>query len=421
MKVLVIGNGGREHAMCRALQSGVPRPTLLCAPGNPGTATCGTNVPVAVDDVAGLVALAQREKVDLVIPGPEAALVVGVADAMRTAGIPCCGPGAIPAQLEASKLFTRQLAMRLKLPSPEYAVVGDATTLASVLEAWPGGVPVIKADGLAAGKGVFLPETVAEAGAIGRRLLDGELGNAGTTLVLEERLYGSEASLFYACSGRHAISLPHARDHKRLLDGDAGPNTGGMGAISPNPGLTESLEEDVLRHIVQPTLDALANDGAPFCGFLFVGLMLTERGPKLLEFNVRLGDPEAQAILPRLAAGEFLRLCEATAKGGLDGFVLNVDPRPTCAVVLTASGYPEAPRRGDSIQVNGALESAHRWLIHAGTRQGDDGLQTAGGRVAAVVAQGNTADEARKLAYAGVALVRFDGAHVRHDIGASME
>jgi phosphoribosylamine--glycine ligase len=417
MKVLVIGNGGREHALCRALatQAAVQ---IVAAPGNPGTAACGRNAPVAVDDVEGLVALARREAVDLVIPGPEAALVAGVTDAMRAAAIPCCGPSKAAARLEASKAFTRQLAARLSLPGPRFATVTDAAALGRALDSWDGEPPVIKADGLAAGKGVFLPDTLEACRDIGERLLGGELGSAGATVVLEERLHGTEASLFYACCGRYAVPLPHARDHKRLQDGDAGPNTGGMGAISPNPDISAALEAEVLGRIVSPTLAALEADGTPFCGFLFVGIMLTARGPQLLEFNVRLGDPEAQAILPRLAAGELLRLCAATAQGTLGGFTLRVDPNPTCAVVLTADGYPEAPRRGDRIQVEPTLVNAQRWLIHAGTRESDGALETHGGRVAAIVARGATAAAARAEAYAGVDLVSFDGMHLRRDIGA---
>jgi phosphoribosylamine--glycine ligase len=236
-------------------------------------------------------------------------------------------------------------------------------------------------------------------------------------VILEERLVGTEASLFYACDGTEAVPLPHARDHKRLRAGDRGPNTGGMGAISPNPLIDAGTQERVAEEIVRPTLAALADRGTPFRGFLYAGLMLTNSGPRVLEFNVRLGDPEAQAILPRLQDGVFARLCHAAAAGALAGFEVKEDPRPTCCVVLAAQGYPEKPRKGDVVTIDPALEGADRWLDHAGTTMRDDTLVTNGGRVAAVVARAADAESARRHALQGVELARFDGMQWRADIG----
>lgn len=421
MKVLVVGSGGREHALCQALATARPRPTLLIAPGNPGTAALGTNHAVKADDVPGLVALARDEGVDLVVVGPELPLVKGLGDRLEEAGIPCCGPNRACARLEGSKTFTREIAARVGAPSPRFEVVRREAEITGMVDALMLGgapVPVVKADGLAGGKGVTLPDTRDACLEDTYTLIHGRLGEAGATVVLEERLAGTEASLFYACHGTTVLALPHARDHKRLLDDDAGPNTGGMGAISPNPLIDDATEARVRADIVLPVLEALAADGTPFKGFLFVGVMLTPEGPKLLEFNVRLGDPEAQAILPRVADGQVLELCRRVATGELEGFELETDPRATCAVVLSAEGYPAAPRRGDPIEIGSALAGDDRWLVHAGTREEDGSLLTAGGRVAAVVARGEDAEQARREAYQGVDLVRWDGMHYRRDVGA---
>jgi phosphoribosylamine--glycine ligase len=302
------------------------------------------------------------------------------------------------------------------VPAPRWAKVTTVEALEAALSDWEG-VPVVKADGLASGKGVFLPDTIEECLEAGKALLAGSLGDAGKTVVLEERLFGIEASLFYACNGTKAVSLPHARDHKRLQDGDAGPNTGGMGAISPNPVITEAIQDQVFRECVLPTLEALEKSDAPFRGFLFGGFMLTENGPKLLEYNVRLGDPEAQAILPRLPDGAFLELCVRTASGDLDDFELTFKGNATCAIVLAAAGYPASPRKGDEIHVQSRFATEGRWLIHAGTRSEDGRLVTAGGRVAAVVATESSPELARSEAYGGLDQVSFDGVQFRQDIG----
>jgi len=415
MKVLVVGGGGREHAMCRALAT-TPGVEILAAPGNPGTAGLGRNLAVDTGDVEAVVRCARREGVDLVLPGPEAPLVAGMADALAATGIPCCGPGAAAARLEASKAFTREVAAAVGVPSPSYRIVDDAGEVEAAVASFSE-PPVVKADGLAGGKGVSLPQTAAEASAGARALLDGRLGAAGMRVVLEERLSGSEASLFYVCRGTEVIPLPHARDHKRLGDGGTGPNTGGMGAVSPNPDIDSALEGRVRHEMVLPVLDHLAGKGMPYTGFLFVGLMLTGDGPRLLEFNVRLGDPEAQAILPRLPEGRFLEMCLWAAGEGERPVPAPDDARPVCAVVLAAAGYPVDRRRGDPITIDDRLAGPDRWFIHAGTRSDEAGLVTAGGRVGAVVAQGATAEVARRHAYEGVSLVRWDGMIHRTDIG----
>ena len=414
MKILVVGQGGREHAICRALASDGAE--LVAAPGNPGIAAHARCVPVQVDDVDGLVAVARDEKVELVVPGPEAALVAGLADALKVAGIPCCGPSRAAAQLEGSKAFMREIAYAAEVDSPAFRVVRAASELATAMADLPG-LPVVKADGLCAGKGVVLPDTREGCLEAARAYLGGSLGDAGRTVVLEERLSGVEASLFYACDGEHLVALPHARDHKRIHDHDRGPNTGGMGAVSPNPVIDSRREQHVRDEIVMPVVRELKRRDTPYVGFLYAGVMLAPTGEiKLLEFNARLGDPEAQAILPRLGKGELARLCLATAAGKLADFKLVVDHRTTVAVVVSADGYPGEPRKGDAITVDPALATTDRWLDHAGTKLDGDTLVTHGGRVAAVVASAATLREARARAYEGVDMVQFAGKHFRRDI-----
>lgn len=424
-RVLVLGGGGREHAMVRALATANPSPgvELFCAPGNPGIAALATLLPLPSDSqddsalAAAVVSLAQRYQIDLVLPGGETWLVAGIADALAAVGIPCCGPRRAAAQLEASKRFARELTAPLGVPGPAFVVIDNEADLVRTLATWPG-LPVLKADGLAAGKGVFLPTHRDEALAIGRALLQGLLGPAGQTFLLEERLQGPEASLFYACDGVDALPLSHARDHKRLLDGDQGPNTGGMGAVSPCPGLGPAIEAQVQERIVQPTLAALLARGTPFVGFLFVGVMLTNKGPALLEFNARIGDPEAQALLPRLRDGDFLRLVTATAKQRLCDIDLKFLPRHTCGVVCASPGYPGPPQTGQPIQIDEALlQENSAWVVHSGLRQDGDVLRVSGGRVLTVVAQGSTAQEARLRANRAADAVSFAGMQRRSDIG----
>lgn len=418
MRVLILGGGGREHAMVRALASAEREPPVLfCGPGNPGIAAMATTLPLRPTDIPEVVTATRRHRIDLVIPGAESWLCAGVADALAAAGVACCGPSQAAAQLEASKSFTRLLTSPLGVPGPRFAIVHDDAELARTLSGWDG-VPVIKADSLAAGKGVFLPDSKEECQDIGAALLAGSLGAAGRTLVVEERLHGEEASLFYACHGEACVAIPHARDHKRLLDGDRGPNTGGMGAVSPSPAITAAVELSVREQIVRPTLRAMNERGTPFVGFLFVGVMLTGKGPQLLEFNVRLGDPEAQALLPRFVPGEFLRLCQATAAGRLADFALRLGDECTCAIVLASQGYPESPHTGAVIAIDETvIARAGAWLLHSGTQQRGAELVTAGGRVLTVVAQADSPAAARAHAYEAADAVRFAGMQRRSDIG----
>lgn len=415
-RVLVLGSGGREHAMLRALAT-APSVELLCAPGNPGTAELATNVPVSLDDIAAVVRVAQRYRIDLVIPGPEAVLALGVTDALSAVGIACCGPSRLAAQLETSKSFTRELTASIQVPGPRFEVVVNLSGLCSALARWAG-VPVLKANGLASGKGVFLASSKEECLSIGTNLLEGSLGEAGKTLVLEDRLEGEEASLFYACHGTDCVELPHAQDYKRLCDGNLGPNTGGMGAVSPHPLISDALAQQIRERIVRPTLQQMAARGTPFVGFLFVGLILTAAGPALLEFNVRLGDPEAAVILSRLPDGQFLRLCEATATGQLSDFSLPISARSACAVVLASSEYPQTSKTGTPITIDTVASSTSRaWLLHGGTVFSSSGLRTAGGRVLTVVAEGASPLQARQRAYLGTAAISFTGMQLRRDIG----
>jgi phosphoribosylamine---glycine ligase len=415
MRVMVIGGGGRESAICRALATARPQPSLLIVPGNPGTAALGTNIALRTGDLDAVVGLAARDKVDLVVVGPEQPLVAGLADHLRALGIRCCGPSARAAQLEGSKIFARELAQRVDAPSPTFRVVAAGDDIAAAVRAFAT-PPVVKADVLAAGKGVLLPDDFAGCERAVVALLDGRLGIRTTRVVLEERLRGVEASLIYACAGGEAVLLPHARDHKRLGDGDQGPNTGGMGAISPNPAMSATVAHEVRCRIVEPMLAAMVDLGSPFAGFLFVGVMLTAEGPRLLEINVRLGDPEAEAILPRLKPGVFLELCERIATGRLDGMRLEEDSRPVCAVVLAAPGYPEAPHADLPLTIDAGMEHADRWVDHAGTKVANGRLVTAGGRVLVIVGRGADLARARETAYEGVELVR-GGLQYRHDIG----
>jgi phosphoribosylamine--glycine ligase len=418
MKVLVVGGGGREHAICRALTTGPDPIEILTAPGNPGTAALGRNLPIPAGDVDGLVAAAGAEMVDLVVPGPELPLTLGLGDALAAAGIPCCGPLAEPSRLEGSKAFTREVGLAAGVDTPRFRVVDGHAGIDAALSAF-GEPPVVKADGLAGGKGVFLPDDFDGCRRAIASLLDGALGEAGRTVVVEERLEGTEASLFYAVDGTRTVLLPHARDHKRLLDGGRGPNTGGMGAISPNPDLDDEVVAGVTDGLILPVLDYLAGLGRPYRGFLYAGLMLTDAGPRLLEFNVRLGDPEAQGVLPRLPAGTLAALAGSVAHGRLDTTPIPVDPRPTWTVVMAADGYPDRPRRGDPITIEPWVEGPDRWVDHAGTRSEDGRLVTAGGRVLSVVARGATPEAARSAAYDGVAGIHWDGARYRTDIGTT--
>ncbi|HEX4261430.1 MAG TPA: phosphoribosylamine--glycine ligase [Acetobacteraceae bacterium] len=417
MEVLLVGSGGREHALAWALSASPLLRKLWAAPGNPGIAEIAECVPVAAEDVAGLVAFARDKKIDLVVPGPEAPLVAGLADALAAAGIRCCGPSAAAARLEGSKSFAHAICDEAGIPTARWEAFDDAEAAIDFIRR-RGAPLVVKADGLAAGKGVVVAATEAEAEtAVHAMMRDAAFGAAGERLVIEECLEGNELSVFALCDGLDAIFLGAARDHKRAGDGDTGPNTGGMGAISPPPEATEALAASVMERIVRPALAALAARGAPFRGVLFAGLMLTADGAKVIEFNARWGDPEAQCLLPRLRS-DLLPALVAACDGELARFDLRWREEASVAVVIASRGYPGAYRAGGALHGLAAAAALPGVLVfQAGTRIEAGVLMAAGGRVLTVVGRGADLVEARARAYAGVAAAAWEGGFWRSDIG----
>ncbi len=415
-RVLIVGSGAREHALARAVAG--ERCEILVAPGNGGTAEVGRNAPVPVDDVGGLVALADRERVDLVLVGPELPLTLGLVDALAARGIQAFGPTRAAARLEGSKAFMKQFLKRRGIRTAAFETFDDAGAAEAYvrLAARP---LVVKADGLAAGKGVVVAQSTEEAlSAVNRAMRAREFGEAGRTVVIEELLAGEEASFHVISDGERCLPLAPAQDHKRVGDGDAGPNTGGMGAYAPAPVVTPEVHARVLREIVEPTIQGMAEEGTPFRGVLFVGLMIDRGVPSVLEFNVRFGDPEA-SVLFSLWDGDWLALLDAAARGSLEGVPAPVsdDAGAALAVVMAAAGYPGKPRTGDVIRGIDDAERTGAVVLHAGTaRRGAENV-TAGGRVLAVCANAPTIAAARDGAYAGVARIHWEGEHHRTDIG----
>ena len=416
MRVLLIGSGGREHALAWALAASPLCDKLYAAPGNPGIAREAECVPLAVTDIDGIVAFARREKIDFVVVGPEAPLVVGLVDRLEAAGIAAFGPSAAAAQLEASKGFTKDLCAEANIPTAAYRRFTDAAAAKDYVRAL--GAPiVVKADGLAAGKGVTVATTLAEAeAAIDGALVTKNFGAAGAEIVIEEFLEGPEASFLALVDGANVLPLVSAQDHKRVGDGDTGPNTGGMGAISPAPGFTPEIERAALDRIVKPTVAAMAARGMPFKGVLYAGLILTRDGPKLIEFNVRFGDPETQALLPRLKS-DLLPALIASRAGDLRDFDLRWDTRPSVSVVMAARGYPGEPARGGEIRNLAAAEGGGALIFHAGTRADGARIVADGGRVLGVTARGDTIADARALAYAAIDKIDWPEGFCRRDIG----
>lgn len=420
MKVLVIGGGGREHALAWKLRQSEGVSQVFVAPGNAGTARdpALTNLPLT--DKVALREWARAQGVGLTVVGPEAPLAAGVVDEFRAHGLAIFGPTRLAAQLESSKAFSKAFMERHGIPTARYQTFTDPAAAHAYVEA-EGAPIVIKADGLAAGKGVVVALTVAEAHeAIDFMLVDNTLGVAhnegGARVVIEEFLQGEEASFIVLCDGEHALALATSQDHKRLLDADRGPNTGGMGAYSPAPVVTPAVHERAMNEVILPTLRGMAADGIPYTGFLYAGLMITPDGRvKTLEFNCRMGDPETQPILMRLRSNLAQVLLSAT-RAELDRIQLDWDPRVALGVVLAAAGYPLNPRKGDAISGLPA-DAADCMVFHAGTTQVGEQVQVSGGRVLCVTALAASVAQARERAYAAVASIGFDGMQYRRDIG----
>jgi len=419
MKVLVVGGGGREHALAWKLAQS-PRVTqVLVAPGNAGTATeprC-RNVAVAAEDIPALLRLARDEGVGLTVVGPEGPLAAGIVDAFTAAGLRCFGPTREAAQLESSKAFAKDFLARHRIPTATYKVHTELAAALADIEA-RGAPIVIKADGLAAGKGVIVAMSVDEARAAVHDMLSGNLfGAAGSRVVIEDFLDGEEASFIVMAGGGRALALASSQDHKRVGDGDTGPNTGGMGAYSPAPVVTDAVHARVMREIIEPTLAGLAKDGIAYTGFLYAGLMIDRSGaPRVIEFNCRLGDPETQPLMMRLKS-DLVDLVEAALDARLDRIRADWDPRPALGVVMAAGGYPGSYRKKDEIRGLDAAAGTDLKVFHAGTALESSKVLTTGGRVLCVCALGADVAAAQRRAYEGIAKIRWDGMQYRKDIG----
>jgi len=416
MKVLVLGSGGREHALCWALAKSGDVDELLCAPGNGGIADVAECVDVSADDALAVIDLCRTRHIGFVVVGPEAPLVAGMVDALEEAGIPAFGPSAKAAVLEASKGFTRDLCARHGIPSVGYVRAGTMAEAEAFLDGHPLPI-VVKADGLAAGKGVAICQTSAEATGAVQFILDGGFPDAGTSVLIEDFMDGEELSVFALVDGEHVLPLASAQDHKCVSDGDTGPNTGGMGAYSPAPVMTDALEAKIFDTIIGPTVTAMAVEGAPFKGVLFAGLMITSDGPKLLEYNVRFGDPECQVLMARLAS-DVLPLLKAARDGTLDQVSPQWRDAAALCVVMATKGYPGSHEKGSVI---GGLDAAQKdpgvTIFHAGTALAAGNVQAVGGRVLGVTATGASVSEAQRLAYGAIEKIDWPEGFYRSDIG----
>jgi phosphoribosylamine--glycine ligase len=417
MKILVVGSGGREHALCWAIRKSPLCTALYCAPGNAGIAEVATCLPVSASDLPGIVALARDKAIDLVMVGPEGPLVAGLVDALSAAGIAAVGPTAAAARLEGSKGFMKDFCARHGIPTAAYARFADADAAKAYVKA-QGAPIVVKADGLAAGKGVVVATTEAEAlAAIDRMMTERAFGDAGGELVIEEFLTGEEASFFALIDGETAIPLGAAQDHKAVGDGDTGPNTGGMGAYAPAPVMTPAMAERVMAEIVRPTVAGMAAEGCPFAGVLFAGLMISPKGPRLIEFNVRFGDPECQVLMSRLAS-DIVPLLLAVPQRNLDRVSPEWHDEAALVVVMAAKGYPGTPLKGTEIKGLAAANAVEGvQVFHAGTRAEDGRILADGGRVLGVAARGRTVREAQQRAYAAVDRIDWPEGFCRRDIG----
>jgi len=419
MKFLVVGSGGREHALAWKLRQSPLADRVFVAPGNAGTAIDAENVPIRADDLAGLARFARQEKIDLTVVGPEAPLAAGIVDLFAAEGLKIFGPTKVAAELESSKIFCKHLLRSAAVPTAEFHTFSSREEAVRFLTEREDEPIVVKADGLAAGKGVFVCENRQQALQALQRLGDQtEFGTAGQRVVLEERLHGEEASVLAITDGRTLVTLPPAQDHKPAYDGDRGPNTGGMGAYSPTPVVPNDMLHWIEEHILVPTVHAMHRAGRPFQGVLYAGLIITRQGPKVLEYNVRFGDPECQPLMMRLQS-DLAELLLAAVEGRLDRIEPpRWDPRPAVCVVMASAGYPGAYQKG--LPIRGLEEAAHvphSKIFHAGTAQNEQGqIVTAGGRVLAVAAMGDSIAQAKLHAYQAVKCIRWDGAWCRKDI-----
>jgi phosphoribosylamine--glycine ligase len=414
MNILLLGSGGREHALAWKLAQSPSLTKLYAAPGNPGIAEEAELVALEVNDHAAVIAFCREHNIGLVVIGPEAPLVDGLSDSLRAAGVPVFGPSQAAAQLEGSKGFTKDLCARAGIPTAGYVRTASLEEARAALTRFAAPY-VLKADGLAAGKGVVIAATLAEAEETLADMFGGAFGGAGAQVVIEEFMEGEEASFFALTDGTHIVPFGSAQDHKRVGDGDTGPNTGGMGAYSPAPMLTPKLQTRVMAEIIAPTVEAMRAEGMPYQGVLFAGLMLTEQGPKLIEYNARFGDPECQVLMMRLQS-DFVPILLACATGSLEGVEIALGQEIALTVVMAAMGYPSTPEKGGVIALNDA-EAGGAKLFHAGTAWKDGALVANGGRVLNVTAMGVSVNEAQRLAYAAVDTISFPSGFCRRDIG----
>ena len=420
MKVLVVGGGGREHAIIRKLKEAKAAPQLYCAPGNGGIAADAVCVPIKATDVQAMVAWAVQNAVDYVVVAPDDPLALGMVDALAEKGIPAFGPDKAAARIEASKVFSKDLMKKYGIPTARYEAFSDAESARAYIRAQGKYPVVVKADGLALGKGVLICEDEAAAMAAVKSMMeDGAFGASGSRVVVEEFLTGPEVSVLSFTDGQTVVPMVSSMDHKRALDGDRGLNTGGMGTIAPNPCYTPELAQACMRTIFQPTIEAMRAEGCPFRGCLYFGLMLTPDGPMVIEYNCRFGDPETQVVLP-LLDGDLLEIMQATTNGTLAGVPVKWKAASAACVVLASGGYPQKYESGKLITglVNGQLPGGGATVFHAGTKLEDGGLVTAGGRVLGVTAVAETLQAAVKAAYAAAENIHFEGMHMRSDIGA---
>ena len=417
MNILVVGSGGREHVLAWKLQQSPRVKQVFCAPGNGGMADVATCCPVAADDIDGLVKLAKEKNIDLTVVGPEAPLVAGIVDTFQLNGLKVFGPSRAAAQLEGSKVFAKQFMQRYKIPTAEFKVFSDAKEARAFLQQTRFPV-VVKADGLAAGKGVFVCQNLEEGlEAIEQAMVAKAFQEAGNQVIIEECLTGEEVSILAVSDGMNYVLLETSQDHKRIFDDDLGPNTGGMGAYSPAPVATKSRVYDIGRYIIAPTIRGMSQDGCPFQGVLYAGLMITPDGPKVLEYNVRFGDPEAQVVIPRLKT-DLLDILIAASNGQLDDMMLQWDSRSCVCVVMSSGGYPGAYEKGKAITgLDRLADKEDVWVFHAGTIKEKGAVVTSGGRVLGVTALGDNIEAAIQKAYQAVEEIYFDRNFFRRDIG----